>query len=128
VLHKLTAKFGCDVDVRMRYHLRGTWGDAATIYRDTGDRHREGMALSNLGTTLQQAGRLDEAITACQDAAAICRQTGDEHKATSTRSASRWKAWRKPGPRSGSNSARALVSRGARLWCFCHVRATECHR
>ena len=37
------------------------------------------MALTNLGSALQEARRFDEAITACQDAAAIFRETGDEH-------------------------------------------------
>jgi Tetratricopeptide repeat len=50
--------------------------DAATICRDTGDRHGEGMALNNLGLALQEAGGFDEAITADQDAAAIFWQMG----------------------------------------------------
>jgi tetratricopeptide (TPR) repeat protein len=53
--------------------------DAAAISRETGDRHREGDALNNLGVALREAGRLEEAITAHQDAAAIFRETGDEH-------------------------------------------------
>ena len=44
-----------------------------------GDRHYEGRALTNLGIALQAVGRLEEAITACQDAAAIFRETGDRH-------------------------------------------------
>ena len=38
--------------------------DAAAIYRETGDRHGEGMALSNLGVALRQVRRFEEAITA----------------------------------------------------------------
>ena len=53
--------------------------DAAAIFRETGDRHGEGMALSNLGLALREAGRLEEAITAYQEAAAIYRETGDRH-------------------------------------------------
>jgi hypothetical protein len=37
--------------------------DAAAIYRETGDRHREGMALGNLGPALAEIRRFDEAIT-----------------------------------------------------------------
>jgi tetratricopeptide (TPR) repeat protein len=51
--------------------------DAAAIYRETGDRHNEGMALGNLGLALRDAQRFEEAITSCQDAAAIFRETGD---------------------------------------------------
>jgi hypothetical protein len=36
--------------------------DAAAIYRDTGDRHREAGALNNLSVGLRQAGRFGEAI------------------------------------------------------------------
>jgi tetratricopeptide (TPR) repeat protein len=53
--------------------------DAATIYRDTTDRHREGNALNNLGNALQKWRRFEEAITAREDAAAIYRDTGDRH-------------------------------------------------
>ena len=42
--------------------------DAAAIFRETGDRHGEGMALDNLGVALREAGRFEEAITAHQDA------------------------------------------------------------
>jgi tetratricopeptide (TPR) repeat protein len=51
--------------------------DAAAIYRETGDRQNEGMALDNLGNALREVGRFEEAITAHQDAAAIFRETGD---------------------------------------------------
>ena len=30
--------------------------DAAAIFRETGDRHREGMALNNLGLALREGG------------------------------------------------------------------------
>ncbi len=50
-----------------------------TICQQTGDRHGEGEALNNLGLALLDAGRIGEAITACQDAVAIYRETGDRH-------------------------------------------------
>ena len=53
--------------------------DAAAIYRDTGDRHGEGMALTNLGNTLAEVRRFEEAITAHQDAAAVYREIDDRH-------------------------------------------------
>ena len=53
--------------------------DAAAIFRETGDRHGEGMALNNLGARAAEVRRFEEAITAHQDAAAICRETGDRH-------------------------------------------------
>jgi tetratricopeptide (TPR) repeat protein len=53
--------------------------DAATIYRETGDRHGQGSALVNLGVALRNVGRFEEAITADQDAAAIFREIGDQH-------------------------------------------------
>jgi hypothetical protein len=34
------------------------------------------MTLTNLGAALREAGRLGEAITACQDAATIRREVG----------------------------------------------------
>ena len=49
--------------------------DAAAIYRETGDRHREGEALDNLGVALMGAGRFEEAIRAHQDAS--CDLPGD---------------------------------------------------
>jgi tetratricopeptide (TPR) repeat protein len=52
---------------------------AVIIFRDTNDRHGEGMALNNLGAALAEVRRFDEAITACQDAAAIFRETCDEY-------------------------------------------------
>ena len=47
--------------------------------RRVGDRHREGMALRNLGVSLDLVDRHEEAVTAHQDAAAIYRETGDRH-------------------------------------------------
>ena len=49
------------------------------IYRETGDRHGQGMALNNLGLALRDARRFEEAITAHLEAAAIYRETGDRH-------------------------------------------------
>jgi len=51
--------------------------DAVATFRETGDRHGEGVALDNLGNALRYAGRFDEAITAHQDAVGIFRETGD---------------------------------------------------
>ena len=53
--------------------------DAAAIFRETGDRHGEGMALNNLGLALVEVRRFEEAISACQDAAAFFRETGDRY-------------------------------------------------
>jgi hypothetical protein len=52
---------------------------AAAIFRETGDRHREGIAPNNLSIALQEVRWFTEAIAACQDAAAIFRETGDEY-------------------------------------------------
>jgi tetratricopeptide (TPR) repeat protein len=46
---------------------------------ETGDRHREGTALYNLGLALAAVRRFDEAITANQQAAAIFVETGDRY-------------------------------------------------
>jgi len=54
--------------------------DAVTIFKETGDRHREGMALNNLGGALDRADRVEEAITAHQDAVTIFKETGDRHR------------------------------------------------
>src|SRR5215831_5634523 len=51
--------------------------DAVAIFRETGDRHGEGLALLNLCNALAGVRRFDEAVTAHQDAAAIFRETGD---------------------------------------------------
>jgi tetratricopeptide (TPR) repeat protein len=67
---------GCCPAVR---HARGGTGWKA-IYRETGDRHREGGALGNLGLALVEVRRFEEAVTAHQDAAAIFRETGDRHR------------------------------------------------
>ena len=41
--------------------------DAPAIYRETGDRHSEGVVLNNLGGALRKAGHSGEAITALHD-------------------------------------------------------------
>ncbi len=51
----------------------------SAIFRKTANRRSEGMAVNNLGMALREAGRVEEAITAHQDAAAIFRETGDRH-------------------------------------------------
>ncbi len=53
---------------------------AAAIYRETGDRHGEGLALEGLGLALQEVRRFEEAMTAHQDALAIYRETGDQFR------------------------------------------------
>jgi tetratricopeptide (TPR) repeat protein len=53
--------------------------DAAAIYRETGDQHREGMALGNLGSAYAGLRRFEEAIDCYQQNIAICRETGDRH-------------------------------------------------
>jgi hypothetical protein len=45
--------------------------------RETSDRHGKGSALNNPGVALREAGRLEEAITAHQDAVTIYRETAD---------------------------------------------------
>ncbi|WP_308042433.1 tetratricopeptide repeat protein, partial [Streptomyces sp. 8L] len=50
------------------------------ICRETGDRHREGQALNNLGLALQEVRRFQEAINAHTRDLAICRETGDRHR------------------------------------------------
>jgi tetratricopeptide (TPR) repeat protein len=54
--------------------------DAAAIYRDTGDRHGEGLALEGLGLALEDMDRPGEAMTAYQDALAIYQETGDTYR------------------------------------------------
>lgn len=46
------------------------------IYRETGNRHGEGVALDNLGNALEEVRRFEEAITAHQEGLAIYRETG----------------------------------------------------
>ncbi|GGT56999.1 hypothetical protein GCM10010271_70890 [Streptomyces kurssanovii] len=47
------------------------------IHQDTGDRHREGLTLTNLGLVLSEVRRFDEAITAHSEALNIMRDCGD---------------------------------------------------
>ena len=42
--------------------------DAVAIFRETGDRQGEGIALGNLGLALRAVRRFDEAIIAHEDA------------------------------------------------------------
>jgi hypothetical protein len=51
--------------------------EAAAIFRQTGDRNSEGIALVNVGAALVGTRRSEHAITAWQEAAAIFRETGD---------------------------------------------------
>jgi hypothetical protein len=55
-----------------------TLQDAAVIFRETGDRRREGAVLNNLGGALLKAKRLKEAITTLQDAVQILHHVGDQ--------------------------------------------------
>ncbi|WP_328670635.1 tetratricopeptide repeat protein [Streptomyces sp. NBC_00328] len=52
---------------------------ALVVFRELGDRHSEGGALTNLGTALLQVRRFEEAIDAHTRAATICRELGDRH-------------------------------------------------
>jgi hypothetical protein len=59
--------------------------EAASIYRETGDRHGEGIALNNLGLAIPKVWpRTNEAIATLQRAAAIFQETGDRHAEGST--------------------------------------------
>jgi tetratricopeptide (TPR) repeat protein len=53
--------------------------DAAVIYRETGDRHGEGMAMTGLGVALTGMRRFSEAIRAHEAAVGIFRETRDRH-------------------------------------------------
>jgi Tetratricopeptide repeat len=53
--------------------------DAAEVYRQTGDRHGEAVALGPLGAALWEVRRHEEAIMICEDAAKIYRETNDRH-------------------------------------------------
>jgi len=53
--------------------------EAAAIFRETGDRYGEGVALGKLGVALRGVGWVEEAITAFRYAAAIDRETNDPH-------------------------------------------------
>ncbi|MFJ9937490.1 tetratricopeptide repeat protein [Streptomyces virginiae] len=52
---------------------------ATALYRDAGDRHREGNALGNLGLALQEVRRFEEAVNAFAQATTIFREIGDRH-------------------------------------------------
>jgi spore cortex formation protein SpoVR/YcgB (stage V sporulation) len=41
--------------------------DAVAIYRETGDRHSEGIALNNLGLALREVRRVEEASVTPSD-------------------------------------------------------------
>ena len=53
--------------------------NAVAIFRETGDRHSEGVAIMNLGLALQGLRRFSEANTALNAAIAIFQETDDEH-------------------------------------------------
>ena len=57
----------------------GVGQNVAAIFRETGDRHGEALALNNLGLALREIRRFEEAISAHRDAIAIFRETGDRH-------------------------------------------------
>ena len=50
---------------------------ALAISREIGDRHGEGLSLSNLGTTYSDLGQVEQAIEHYEQALAIARETGD---------------------------------------------------
>jgi len=52
---------------------------AGDLFRETGDRHGEGMSWNNLGLTLEQVGRFEEAIDAHQRDIAICDEFSDRY-------------------------------------------------
>lgn len=58
--------------------LTGYLRKAAVLYQQADDRYGHGTALNNLGSTLREARRFDEAITVLQKAAAIFR--GDQYR------------------------------------------------
>ncbi|MEV6212382.1 tetratricopeptide repeat protein [Kitasatospora sp. NPDC051914] len=68
--------------LRSRRYLQDALA-VATLAHDTatslGDRHREGMTWSNLGTALAELRRFDKALDAHQHALDICRDLGDRH-------------------------------------------------
>ncbi|MFI0719338.1 tetratricopeptide repeat protein [Streptomyces sp. NPDC021224] len=74
----LSAYLGDYLDLRRRFdeavevHTR-----AVAFFRDTGDRHREGISLGNLGGSLWDVGRFGEAIEAHTEHLAICRERED---------------------------------------------------
>ncbi|MFJ1560724.1 tetratricopeptide repeat protein [Streptomyces mirabilis] len=53
---------------------------AATVFRESGDHHREGEALNSLGLALRQVRRFDEAIETHTQAAAIFSGAGNLHE------------------------------------------------
>lgn len=57
---------------------------ALDIFKQLGDRHRESMALSNLGAVLAILGRLEEAVPAQEHALEIFQETGDRHSEAAT--------------------------------------------
>jgi Tetratricopeptide repeat len=58
--------------------------DAVAIFRETGDRHGEGLALTGLGLAVCQVRRFEEAISALQEAAAIFRESNDRPRENMT--------------------------------------------
>ncbi|MEU9405827.1 tetratricopeptide repeat protein [Streptomyces sp. NPDC048281] len=52
---------------------------ALALFRELGDRRREGAALNNLGLVLREVRRFEEAIDAHTQAAGIFRETDDRH-------------------------------------------------
>ena len=67
------------VEVRRFEEAISAHRDAAAIFRETGDRRREGRALNNLGLALEEVHRFDEAIACYEQDIAICRETGDRY-------------------------------------------------
>ncbi|MEV5239675.1 tetratricopeptide repeat protein [Streptomyces cinnamoneus] len=52
---------------------------AEAIYRETGDRHGEGVALNNFGLASFEMRQFDDAIESLTGAIAIFQETGDRH-------------------------------------------------
>ncbi len=55
--------------------------DAAAIYRETGDRHGEGTALTNLAYAYQDMRQPGRAAACWRDAAAAMRDAGEHEEA-----------------------------------------------
>lgn len=55
------------------------WTRMAVVFRETGDRQHEAMALDNRGVALFGLGRFDEALITFADAGNAFREAGDQH-------------------------------------------------
>ena len=112
--------------------LMGGYQNAVVLFRETRDRHGEGMALNELGFALMEADRFEEAIAAHQDAVAIFRETGDQDResialryleSAQTRATNLKTGHAAPkGPRQLSSRAASTISRGLNRPGSVHTR------